>query len=459
MEYEDIEGEKTESTSQALVEYKNPEKAASEREYPYSLLQRRGRSLPRMHLALSTSSESTMVDSSGHRAGDHIVAIRPHPKSDNYEFVRQIGVDGEGVIDLVKSRSTRLLVVRKTVDYARSVYAKPIEAAVLQDILPERHNNIIRLHAFESYQLEGARYYFDYCSGGDLHQLVDQYRRHRAFLPEPFIWQVYQAMASALEFLHRGFDRKSDPNRRGICHRDIKPSNIFLRLRPGSEYPIVILADFGHATLKFATYDPAGTTIWQPPELPRHSPRADVYALGAVIHFLIHFNAPVAKLPDGVPDTETEREAWFATPKARRPIMEFVDEYSEELVCMMLVALEPDENKRKTSSQLLQYVSDCIKMKLAPGRGSLREAAEEWPLASWAFDHMLSGRGRCEEHGNEEEGTAVEQYFEMMERFGCCNSRESSQSSSLARYDGRLGVAGSSSRGCEASLVSSLSET
>lgn len=262
VEYESTEKDETESDPLNLVEFENTEAAAPGRISPCSLLRRRGRSLSGIRLALSTSTESTLVNPSGHRAGESNIAKCPHSKSGDYELVKQIGIDGEGVVHLMRSQSTRELIVRKTVTYARVAYGKPIEAAMLQDVFPDRHDNIIRLHAFESYQLEGARYYLEFCSRGDLHQLVDRYRKEEVLLPELFIWQAYQQLASALEFLHRGFDpRCSDRNRRGICHRDIKPSNIFLRFAPDSEFPDCVLADFGHATLDFATYDPAGTSL------------------------------------------------------------------------------------------------------------------------------------------------------------------------------------------------------
>lgn len=195
---------------------------------------------------------------------------------------------------------------------------------------------------------------------------------------------------------------------------------------------------------------------WQPPELPRHSPKGDVYSLGAVIHFLIHFEAPIAKLPDGVPNTESMKDAWASAPEARRPIMGFVDEYSEELICVMLVALEADENKRKNSSQLLKFVGDCIEMKFPPGSDLLKKA-KEWPMASWAFDHVGQVGGRFEDEDEEECGdTGMEQYIEMMERFGWGMSRESSRSSSPAPSDRRRGVAG---RGWDMSSVSSSGET
>ena len=416
VEDEGTREDECESKSQTLVEYENTKAITPEEKFLGPLLQRRGISLSRVRLSLST-----LVNLSGDRTGEHRIADIPDPETDNYEFITHIAIDGEGIIDLMRTRSTRHLVVRKTVDYARSTYAKkPTEAAMLQDILPDRHPNIIQLHAFEPYDQEGARYYLEYCPGGDLHQLVNQYKRHRAVLPEPFIWHVYKQLLSALDFLHRGFDpRRPDRDRKGICHRDIKPSNVFLRPNADSIYPDVVLADFGHATLDFATYDPAGTTFWQPPELPRHSPKGDVYSLGAVIHFLIHFEAPMAKLPDGMDETsQSVRAAWVAAPEARRPVREFVEGYSEELVCMMLVALEADENKRRNSSRLLEFVSACVEMKF-PG-GSM---AEKEPLAPWAFDHVVSVTG-----GDDGEETGSEQYFDMMEWCGCGGSMESSRS-------------------------------
>ena len=433
VEYEDVgtEEEGCEDDLLALVKWESPEASSPKCIGPCSLLQRRGMALSRLHLGTLLSSTGTLVaNSSSDLVTEPDTTDLPHPKSGKYDFIKQIGVDGEGVIDLVRDRFLDQLVVRKKVEYARFMNAKPIEAAILHDILPGRHDNIIRLQAFESYGPEGALYFFDYCPGGDLHQLVDRYREHDAFLPEPFIWQVYQQMASALAFLHGGFDtRRGDRERRGVCHRDIKPSNIFLR-RPvtaDSAYPDCVLADFGHATLDFATYDPAGTAFWQPPEMPRHSPRGDVYSLGAVIHFLVHVDAPVGELPDGYSDTKSGREAWARAPEARQPIMEFVEEYSTTLVCLMLLALEREENKRKKSSQLLKCVDDCVEMMFPSGSsGSLRKAAQAWPMASWAFDHTLSAPGSYEE------GAGTEQYFEMMDCLWCSGSRESSLSSSLA---------------------------
>jgi serine/threonine protein kinase len=75
---------------------------------------------------------------------------------------------------------------------------------------------------------------------------------------------------------------------RPIVHRGIKLENI-LAMTNRTIYPSLKLGDFGISK----KYNPdntdrsCDTCIWQPPEIPRIStPAADVWALGAIIHFL-----------------------------------------------------------------------------------------------------------------------------------------------------------------------------
>lgn len=117
--------------------------------------------------------------------------------------------------------------------------------------------------------------------------------------------------------------------------------------------------------------------------------------------------------------------------------------YTEELVCVMLIALEPDENKRKNASQLLKFLDKLVD-RLFPRGEDLRAKAEEWPMKEWAFDHVVPVGGRFgdeddeeeeNEEGEEEEEIGTEQYFHMMKLFGCARSRENSLSSSPALSD------------------------
>jgi eukaryotic-like serine/threonine-protein kinase len=108
-------------------------------------------------------------------------------------------------------------------------------------------------------------------------------------------------VAGAADFAHR----------RGIIHRDIKPKNILV-----DEAGEPRLIDFGMARLSTAWSDArkqpdGGTFAFMAPEQPRFEspddrqkvgPRSDVFALGAVLYFLLTGKAPFAG--------RTGNEAW-----------------------------------------------------------------------------------------------------------------------------------------------------
>src|SRR5262249_25275404 len=72
----------------------------------------------------------------------------------------------------------------------------------------------------------------------------------------------------------------------GVVHRDLKPENIILR---GAASPVIV--DFGIALVAGAAAKAAkaGTVGYMPPEQMRGHPdvRADLYALGVIIHELL----------------------------------------------------------------------------------------------------------------------------------------------------------------------------
>jgi serine/threonine protein kinase len=119
----------------------------------------------------------------------------------------------------------------------------------------------------------------------------------------PVILQIIKALA----FCHE----------RGIAHRDIKPDNI--RINPETKH--VTLIDFGLSYIKDMEMDAqelVGSKDYLPPELrakgalgPIDPFKSDVWALGVLIHALVHQQLPFSK---GDLKTRTEPNALFSGP-------------------------------------------------------------------------------------------------------------------------------------------------
>lgn len=137
----------------------------------------------------------------------------------------------------------------------------------------------------------------------------------------------------------------------GIVHRDIKPENLFLaRGRLGAQ--VLKLLDFGHAkaTLEEVQLtdgaDPVGTLPYMSPEQylqPRHvDPRADLWALGVVIHELIAGRRPFS--------TEGET-VWQEADRIRNaepiPLREVCPDLPAEVEELVLDLLQKDRAERE----------------------------------------------------------------------------------------------------------------
>ena len=393
---------------------------ADDREVVSTLLQRRGRHLAGLEIAnddtYNTMNTTVVVPI--------IKNTTPEPASDTrYTHVKHIGSGGGGNCSLVKRESDKQLFAVKTVHKPQLVEHKPIEAMV-EILFEHRHKNIIRLHHWTFVTGTSlVKYYFEYCEGGDLFNLMRQYELHNKDIPELFIWHTFLGVAGALDFLHRGFDpRMSD--RVGVVHRDVKPENLFLRLPANAaDYPDVVLADFGMASVEFATFDSAGTDVWQPPEIPRKAPKGDVWSLGAVIHLMIHRVSIIAGLPDDVEKTVQNEHRWYTAPEARQPLTEVPEAYSPELVEMMLMACEKDHNRRISSNRLLAMLTDTKNGFLSPGQ-RMSELGQFWPLEEWALGSLLDQgdtavvsdlRGEDIQSGTYGNGT--DQYYDTMQEW------------------------------------------
>ncbi|CAF9920989.1 G2-specific serine/threonine protein kinase [Imshaugia aleurites] len=275
-----------------------------------------------------------------------------------YDQIRKIGEGGQGKLWIVKRKSDRKILVRKTQKRFSMFGSIPCEMHIFENVLTS-HPRILEFdHANYAEACGSLVLYFEHCQGGDLSEYVPGGGQSGA--SEKFIWQCFVQLADALAFLHYGYDRfakyPDTPPRswRRIVHRDIKPGNVFLRRKLTSANPVpqIVLGDFGLATLDGLTYG-GGTDEWIGPEIPVMTKETDVWGLGAIIHALAHGKGPVSWPPRDWPKGKKAASQWYSDPRARQP-KPLPTRYSMSLDRNMMDCLIMDPSKRISSLQLVK---------------------------------------------------------------------------------------------------------
>ncbi|KAL8785737.1 MAG: hypothetical protein Q9213_003204 [Squamulea squamosa] len=278
-----------------------------------------------------------------------------------YTHLKNIGVGGQGQCDLYRRiGQTNRVVVCKVMKrgfelaYNRRGEKEPAEAIILKEILAP-HPLIINLQDFDTHT-----FWLEYCNLGDLQDLCDGYLNHRAKVPESFLWHAYRQIAEAFAFIHHGYTTDPSiyvPNFQTIVHRDVKPSNIFVRAsRYRGEYPDLVLADFGIAitttSLQRENGYLIGTPLYQPPEVPWHSPAGDIWSAGACLHVLATGSPPIRSTPKG-----WDSKKWYQTPEARAVADLRSMGYSHNLQAALMWTLRKRPEDRLLGKELIRYVS------------------------------------------------------------------------------------------------------
>jgi serine/threonine protein kinase len=187
-------------------------------------------------------------------------------------------------------------------DLVLKLARKPLEPGARHEIIEEgkiladlKHSNLVPVYDLDFHD-ERPYLVMEYIRGRHLEQLTEagKLKPRQATL-------LLAKVAAAVEYVHR----------HGITHRDIKPTNILVD-EAGEPW----LIDFGMARLKHAWSEdmgrPGGTFAFMPPEqaraesseqLQQVGPRSDVFALGAVLYFLLTGKPPFSG--------ETRTECWY----------------------------------------------------------------------------------------------------------------------------------------------------
>ena len=260
-----------------------------------------------------------------------------------WHHVRMIGQGGQGTASLVQNMQTGSLAVRKKMTVYELVHDTPLEALILQEILPSsRHIVDMIACGFEPDRNHNVNLvqWFEYCRGGDLQHAVAGAERR---LPEDFIWHCFLQIAHALDVIH-------NCGSQGVVHRDIKPDNIFLekKYRHEAPWPDLKVGDFGTAVLEEHT-EGIHVPCWHGPEIPHLSPAGDIWSLGAIIHWLGHGHPPMRSPPA---DFRGTQEMWERLPEPRKP-KALPRSYSSMLNGYMLACLEWDPRNRISGDELV----------------------------------------------------------------------------------------------------------
>jgi serine/threonine-protein kinase len=228
----------------------------------------------------------------------------------NYLLLDKVGEGGMGkvyrAVQVTTQRMVALKVVRPQLmsnTTVRKRYAREARAAAAID-----HPNVVSL--FETDEIDGRCFLaMEYVDGIDLSRLMKAFGNPpQSGLPN------YQ---EACEYVYQAALGLAHAHSRGLIHRDIKPSNILVsgeRALPGTPGKAVVkLLDMGLVRSIMESDEYTGTELtrdgtvvgtpdYMAPEQAKNSstvdPRADLYALGCTLFFLLRGRPP---FPDGSP--------------------------------------------------------------------------------------------------------------------------------------------------------------
>ena len=190
---------------------------------------------------------------------DHLrqVAALPDLTGTRYELESEIGRGGMGVVYAARDRQLDRRVALKVLDVAL--------AGEAQLIAQLEHPSVVPIYEAGTLPDGRAFYAMKLVSG----ERLDAYA---AGLP---------SLAKRLEVIRRVGEALAFAHARGFIHRDLKPQNVMV-----GEFGEIYVMDWGVEAV-------AGTPGFRAPEA-RLDQRSDIYALGALLEFLLPLPAPPA---------------------------------------------------------------------------------------------------------------------------------------------------------------------
>ena len=274
-----------------------------------------------------------------------------------YKLLERVGVGGMGQVFLCEHRHMRRRVAIKVLPPAKAEqpaalgrFYREARAAGSLD-----HPNIVRTHDIDQ---DGNLHFIvmDYVDGSNLLDMVKKFGPMDIARACEYTRQV----ALGLDFAFNA----------GIIHRDVKPGNILVDRKGNAKILDMGLARFyndqtDNLTIKYDDKIVLGTADYVAPEQVANSHsvdvRADVYALGATLYFLLAGHPP---FPSG---TVSQKLLWHRT-KEPTAIRDLRPEIPESLAAVLakLMAKEPGTRYQTPAAAVAALAPFCVEAFLTP---------------------------------------------------------------------------------------------
>ena len=273
-------------------------------------------------------------------------------KYDDFEQIKKLGNGCFGEVWLVKSKVNGKEYAMKKLDLSKrgGEEEKKKTKREIEILKTVHHPNIVKFYT--SFEKDRMTYIvIEYVPGKTLEQAIEESKKKNEHIPEKILWKIMIELLSGLTYLHDEVK---------IIHRDIKPDNILI-----TDDNHVKITDFGisainkddvNDTVRFHN-SAMGPILFMAPEIGGEEPytfKIDVWMLGLTFYKLMAWGIPYAIL--AFPPIFHQRIKIPNPPP-------LPDIYSDELKSIVLEMNEDDPNKRPTSKQALEVITDIYKKK------------------------------------------------------------------------------------------------
>lgn len=290
-----------------------------------------------------------------------------------YEKLATIGAGSFGKVVKIRRKSDKKELVWKELNYGRMSEKEKQLLVSEVNILRELRNPFIVRYHDRIVDKASTRLYIvmEYCSGGDLGQVIKRHKRDGKYVDERHIWRVLAQSVVALKECHR---HTENGGLKPILHRDIKPANVLLDSNQNIKFGDFGLAKELSSESKLAKTN-VGTPFYMSPEIineKSYDERSDIWSLGCLVYELAALRPPF--------DAKNQISLAMKINAGRFPSIP--KHYSNELSAIISSMLSVDRRRRPKIEDVER--TPALQSALSDAMRILRESRGEQPVASAA---------------------------------------------------------------------------